>query len=89
VEHDPTLFDGAEIMIPQIAGMLKEVGRESLVILYTPSTDRSFSLLMRQADHLIEIAPADETAGTARYRSSRSSRNGGTNLYAQKTLEVS
>jgi DNA polymerase I len=89
VEHDPTLFDGAENMIPQIAGMLKETGRESLVILYAPSNDHTFSLLMRQADHLIEIAPADDRDGTARYRSSRSPRNGGTTPYAQRTLEVS
>jgi hypothetical protein len=89
VEHDPTLFEGAETMIPQIAGMLKDVGRESLVILYAPSVDRSFSLLMRQADHIIEIAPDDDITGTTRYRSSRSSRNNGIPSYAQQTLEVS
>ena len=89
VEHDPTLFDGAEVMIPQIAGMLKETGRESLVILYSPSADHTFSLLMRQADHLIEIAPADDRDGTARYRSPRSPRMKGAIPYAQRTLEVS
>jgi hypothetical protein len=88
VEHDPTLFEGAENMLPQIAGMLKDVGRESLVILYAPSTDHSFSLLMRQADHLIEIAPADNTARTPRYRSSRSPHKGGILPGAQRTLEV-
>jgi hypothetical protein len=88
VEHDPTLFEGAENMLPQIAGMLKDVGRESLVILYAPLTDHSFSLLMRQADHLIEIAPADDTARTPRYRRSRSPRNGGILPGAQRTLEV-
>jgi len=89
LEHDPTLFDGAENMLPQIAGMLKEVGRESLVILYTPSIDRSFSVLMRQADHIIEITPADDISGTTMYRSSHSPRNGGVLPYAQQTLEVS
>jgi len=89
VEHDPTLFDGAEVMIPQIAGMLKESGRESLVILYSPTVDHTFSLLMRQADHLIEIAQADDRDGTARYRSPRSPRIKGTNVYGQRTLEVS
>ena len=89
VEHDPTLFDGAEAMIPQVAGMLKEAGRESLVILYSPSIDRPFSRLMRQADHIIEIAPVDDTAGTARYHTSRSSRHKGISPYAQRTLEVS
>jgi DNA polymerase I len=89
IEHDPTLFDGAENMLPQIAGMLKVIGRESLVILYTPSIDRSFSVLMRLADHIIEIAPADTISGTILYRSSRSPRNNGILPYAQQTLEVS
>jgi hypothetical protein len=83
LEHDPTLFDGAENMLPQIGGMLKETARESLVILYAPSTDRSFSVLMRQADHIIEITPVDESTG------SRSPRHGGILPYAQQTLEVS
>jgi hypothetical protein len=69
--------------------MLKEVGRESLVILYTPSIDSSFSVLMRQADHIIEITPPDDVSGTAMYRSSRSPRNTGILPYAQQTLEVS
>jgi hypothetical protein len=76
-------------MIPQIAGMLKDIGRESLVILYTPSIDRSFSVLMRQAYHIIEIAPADDIVGTALHRSSRSHRNSETLPFAQRTLEVS
>jgi DNA polymerase I len=83
LEYDPTLFDGAELMLPQIAGMLKEVGRESLVILYTPTIDRSFSVLMRQADHIIDITPAGEST------SSRSPRHGRILPYAQQTLEVS
>jgi len=89
LEHDPTLFDGAEEMIPQIAGMLKDIGRESLVILYTPSIDRPFSVLMRQADHIIEIAPADDIVGTTPHRSSRSHRNSETLPNTQRTLEVS
>jgi hypothetical protein len=76
-------------MIPQIAGMLKEIGRESLVILYTPSIDRSLSVLMRQADHIIEIIPADDISGTTLYRGSRSPRHGGILPYAQQILEVS
>jgi DNA polymerase I len=89
LEHDPTLFDGAEEMIPQIAGMLKDIGRESLVIVYTPSIDRSFSVLMRQADHIIEFAPAEDFIGTPQYRSPRSHRNCETHPYAQRTLELS
>ena len=89
IEHDPTLFDGAAEMIPQIAGMLKDIGRESLVIVYTPSIDRSFSVLMRQADHIIEFAPSEDFIGTPQYRSPRSHRNSETLPYAQRTLEVS
>jgi hypothetical protein len=88
LEHDPTLFDGADEVMPQIAGMLKDISRESLVILYAPSIDRSFSVLMRQADHIIEIVPADEIFGTAQYRSPRSRRNSEILPYAQRTLEV-
>jgi DNA polymerase I len=88
LEHDPTLFDGAENMIPQIAGMLKDIGRESLVILYTPSIDRTFSVLMRQADHIIEITPTDDTIGNALHRRSRTLRNSENRPYAQRTLEV-
>ena len=87
--HDPTLFDGAENMIPQIAGMLKDISHESLIILYTPSIDRSFSVLMRQADHIIEITPADDTITNAIHRRSRSLRNSENRPYAQRTLEVS
>jgi hypothetical protein len=88
LEHDPTLFDGAEEMMPQIAGMLKDISRESLVIVYTPSIDRSFSVLMRQASHIIEFAPADDFVGTPHYRSPRSHRYSETLPYAQRTLEV-
>ena len=89
LEHDPTLFDGAENMILQIAGMLKDISRESLVILYTPSIDATFSVLMRQADHIIEIIQADDTIGNTLYHRSRSLRNGENRPYAQRTLEVS
>jgi len=89
LEHDPTLFDGAAEMMPQIAGMLKDISRESLVIVYTPSIDRSFSVLMRQASHIIEFAPAEDFIGTPQYRSPRSHRYSETLPYAQRTLEVS
>ena len=76
-------------MIPQIAGMLKDIGRESLVILYTPSIDATFSVLMQQADHIIEITPADDTFGNTLYRRSPSLRNSENRPYTQRTLEVS
>ena len=84
-EHDPTLFDGAENMLHQIAGMLKEIGRESLVILYIPSINPAFSVLMRQADHIIEITTADEISGTTLHYNPRTPRYGGFSPYMQQT----
>ena len=88
VEHDPTRFEGAEDLIPQIAGLLKEVGRESLVILYTPTMDRTFSGLIRQADHIIEIAMAEDTPGRTPHHRLRLQRGGDSRPYAQRTLGV-
>jgi DNA polymerase I len=88
VEHDPTLFEGAEDLIPRIAGLLRDVGRESLVILYTPTMDRTFSGLMRQADHIIEIAPAEDNPGSMPHHRSRSHCGGESRPCAQRTLEA-
>ena len=63
LEHGPTLFEGAETMIPQITGMLKEIGRELLVILYIPSIKRAF-FRMDAGRPIIEITTADEISGT-------------------------
>jgi hypothetical protein len=88
LEHDPTLFDGAEQMLPQISGMLKDAGRESLVILYSPSMDRAFSSLMRKADHIFEIALNDEGPGRQfGYGPSHRWKKGG-QPPQQRTLEV-
>ena len=87
VEHDPSLFDGAAAMLEPVAGALKEVGRESLVILYTPVADRTFSALARKADHFIEIYAVEET----RYPVHTSSimRQRGLRTNGQRSLEVS
>ncbi|MCX6697132.1 MAG: hypothetical protein NTV84_06165, partial [Methanoregula sp.] len=87
--HDPTLFEGAEKMLLPVAGALKDAGRESLVILYTPAIDRVFSSLMRRADRIIEIASADELSVREPVRNIRRQRNGGPILKGQRTLEVS
>ena len=89
VEHDPTLFEGAEKMLLPVAGALKDAGRESLVILYTPAIDQVFSSLMRRADRIIEIASADELSVREPVRNIHRQRNGGPILKGQRTLEVS
>jgi DNA polymerase I len=86
VEHDPSLFDGATNTLEPVAGALKEVGRESLVILYTPAMDRTFSALARRADRYIEIV-ADGAEGQP-VRASRGMRQYGLRPAGQRTLEV-
>ncbi|HUH79394.1 MAG TPA: hypothetical protein VLY83_05800 [Methanoregula sp.] len=69
IEHDPTLFDGAWEMIAPVAGALGEIGREATVILYSPCADRPFSLLARNARHVIcylPEGPAGRRAGQSR-----------------------
>ena len=85
VEHDPSLFDGAMEMLEPIGSALKECARESLVILYTPLTDRTFSALARKADHYIEIVPGEVN----RYPNSQLMRERGLRPSGQQMLEVS
>jgi DNA polymerase I len=88
VEHDPMLFDGAERLLDPIASALKQAGREALVILWAPASERSFAALIRQADRIIEIVPGEpnpERSGLARLRTCR---RGGVVPRAQRTLEV-
>ncbi|MFZ1127483.1 hypothetical protein [Methanoregula sp.] len=87
IEHDPSLFDGAMNMIEPLEGALKEVARESLVILYAPVADRTFSALARRADRFIELIPV-EPDGLPR-RTSRIMRQSGIHQTGQRTLEVS
>ncbi len=87
VEHDPSLFDGAAAMLEPIANALKEVARESLVILYTPVADRTFAALARKADHYIEIVAAGEIRHPV--RTSRTLRQCSLRHSGQRTLEVS
>lgn len=68
--------------------MLKETGRESLVLLYSPAMDRTFSALCRKADHIIEIAPDIELQGRGSvYGAGRRPRDG-RRLPQQRTLEM-
>jgi DNA polymerase I len=88
IEHDPTLFDGADRLLAPVAAALRDAGREALVILYSPGMDRSFAALARQADRLIEIMQADEPVCGRPYQISRSHRKGSSPAPSQKTLGV-
>ncbi|MDO9326022.1 MAG: hypothetical protein Q7T80_13815, partial [Methanoregula sp.] len=86
--HDPTLFDGAERLFVPIASALKQTGREAMVILWAPASDRSFAALIRQADRIIEIIPEGPPPDRFAFANQRSCRKGGAVPRAQKTLEV-
>jgi DNA polymerase I len=88
IEHDPTLFDGADRLLAPVAAALRDAGHESLVILYSPAMDRSFAALACQADRLIEIMQADEPACSGQYQNSRSRQENNSTAAAQKTLGV-
>ncbi len=85
IEHDPTLFDGADRLLVPVAAALRDAGHEALVILYSPAMDRSFAALARQADRVIEIVPAD---GPAYSWQDRSRRYDNAPATLQKTLGV-
>jgi hypothetical protein len=87
IEHDTTLFEGADRLITPVGSALKEAGRDALVVLYSPSMDRSFAALSRQADRLIEIVNAEEPAFRQPANTGRSSRKNACPA-AQKTLEM-
>jgi hypothetical protein len=88
IEHDPTLFDGAERLLVPAAAALRDAGHEALVILYSPVMDRSFAVLARQSDRLIEIMHTDEYSDYGQYQSRRSHLQDNSPAPAQKTLGV-
>jgi DNA polymerase I len=60
VEHDATLYDGAWDMITPIASALLEISRESTVILYSPTPDRAFRALIRDANRVYFLSVPEE-----------------------------
>jgi DNA polymerase I len=87
IEHDPSLFDQALNLLDPLAGTLKDLSRESLVILYTPAADCTFLALARRADRFVEFIPIEEDRHPI--RTSRLMRQCGMRPNGQRTLEVS
>jgi hypothetical protein len=60
------LFPGVETMMYQIMGMLKEAGREPLVLLYSPSSDMTDeSISFRTPHHGGVLLYAQRTLGVS------------------------
>jgi hypothetical protein len=87
VEHDPSLYEGAEELAGQVGEALKEVGSHALVVLYTPRPDSSFEKMTRFADRVFYLATgAGPGAGREKPRRSRIRYPGGAPR-EQTTLE--
>ena len=89
IEHDPTLFDGAGRILEPVGSALRQAGREALVILWAPASDRSFAALARQADRVIEIIAEEPAHSAQNFHSRHTCRGGRAAMGSQKTLEVS
>jgi hypothetical protein len=92
LEHDPSLYDDAGPLIPEVAAALAEAARTALVVLYAPRPDPALRALARQADRVfcLEGGGGGGGAGDAA-RSGRGACRAGRPLppgSAQTTLEV-
>lgn len=56
VEHDPSLYDSPDDIVP-VARALKAAAGEALVVLYTPKSDPCFDLFLQAADQVYFFRP--------------------------------
>jgi len=50
VEHDETLYDGAEEMLDPVSSAMRDLARNALLILYAPRWDATLDVLSKLAD---------------------------------------
>jgi DNA polymerase I len=50
VEHDETLYDGAEETLDPVSSAMRDLARNALLILYAPRRDSTFDVLSKRAD---------------------------------------
>jgi DNA polymerase I len=81
IEHDPSLYEDAGPLIPEVAGALAEAARTALVILYAPRPDPPLKVLARRADRVFCLEAGERGPGA---RAGRPAPRGGD----QTTLEV-
>jgi hypothetical protein len=55
VEHDPTLYDGADDVVETVARALHDAGQSALVVMYAPRTDPAFDEITRFAHRVFHI----------------------------------
>ncbi|HUU76661.1 MAG TPA: hypothetical protein VMW63_11335 [Methanoregulaceae archaeon] len=68
VEHDPTLYEGAEDLAVTVAQALRETGEAALVVLYAPKADPSFDEMSRFAHRVFYLGASPPTPPPSRTR---------------------
>jgi hypothetical protein len=66
LEHDPSLYEDAGSLLPEVAGALAEAARTALVVLYAPRPDPTLSVLARRADRVFCVEAGEKGGRAAR-----------------------
>ena len=66
VEHDPSLYEDAGSLLPEVAGALAEAAQTAAVILYAPRQDPALSALARRADRVFCVEAGEKGLRAAR-----------------------
>jgi len=87
VEHDPSLYDGAEDVVDAVARALHDAGQSSLVVLYAPRSDPAFDEIARFAHRVFHIGHTTPPPPAPRFRRRGKIRHPGGLPAGQTTLE--
>lgn len=66
VEHDPSLYEDAGSLLPEVAAGLAEAARTALVVLYAPRQDPALRILSRRADRIFCVETGERGRRPAR-----------------------
>jgi hypothetical protein len=89
LEYDPSLFAESEEMVEYVSIALRELARESTVLLYSPAFDATLQTISRRADRVFYFEhTAEASGGRGRRPRRRGMAYGAPSAEEQSTLEV-
>ena len=89
LEHDPSLFAESEEMIEYVSIALRELSRESTVLLYSPAFDATLQAISKKADRVFYFdRTADGGGMRGRYSKLRGTARNAPPADDQSTLEA-
>jgi len=89
LEHDPSLFAESEEMIEYVSIALRELSRESTVLLYSPAFDATLQAISKKADRVFYFdRTADGKSARGRYSRRRGMVHNAPPTDDQSTLEA-